>query len=632
MKKNIFCCLLLLFSINAFSQPASPQKVDSLKRVLAKLPEEGKFFMSDTARIKVLSELGEEGLKSNVDTALFLIKEMLTFSQRINYKRGALKANIILATYYKSQSLRASEYLFKALHLAEELKSYKDLISISSKIAFNYSKLNDLKSTLKYYLLHSDLCNKYGTREDYLMSLNRIAITYFDLKDYKTTLDYLFNCEKANRIIKSNKVTTSTLINIAKVYIQTKQYELALDRLKKAIDVDDGFKDRIAYISQEIAQIYLLKGNLNESLFWGKKAYDNAGEAGKILFSDIAKTLSDIYLKLNRKDLAFPYLSSYIKAKLDEDSVKNYQLNRFIILDYQSEKQLQKIQELNINAKKQRSENTYLLIGVTITILIIGVILLFYRSLFYKNKQIKAQSEIISNFNRDLEKKVQERTIDLSKANEELLKKNEEIIEALFKGQSIERKRVAVELHDNLGGTLSAIKWRLEALNGINLTEKERKIYDGILSMMKNAYAEVRLISHNMLPAEFEEKGLVEAIKKLCNDVSQSEKLYINLITHGNAEIIDKRVALELYSICMELINNILKHSEATQAEVRLTVNPENIVLTIKDNGKGILSAPATNGKGLKNIVNRLEVINGSIRFTNSVNWSTEIIIEIKLN
>ncbi|RFS15360.1 sensor histidine kinase [Emticicia sp. C21] len=629
MKKYAFFLILLLCAINTFSQQIYKQKTDSLKKVLAGLSAQGVSFASDTIRIQVLCELGEKGLKENVDSSLLLLKETLTYSQKINFKRGILKANIILADYYKSQSLRASEYLFKALHIAEDLKSYKDLIKVYLMISFNYTKLDDLTNALKYCKLHSDLCNKYGTKEDYLMSINNIAITYFEQKDYEKTLEYLNKCELANRLVKSNKVTTATLINSAKVYMQTQQYDLALERLKKAINIDDGYKDRITFIAYEISQIYLLKGDLNAALFWGEKAYDNRETADNMVVAEISKNLSDIYVKLNRKDLAFSYLNSYIKARLYEDSIKNYQLNRFIILDYQSEKQLQQIEGLNIKTEEQKNENTILAIGIITTIIIIAVILLLYRSLFYKSRQIRSQKAIIENFNKDLERKVQERTQELSKVNEELVKKNEEILEALFKGQSIERKRVAIELHDNLGGTLSAIKWRLEALNGSNLTEKERNIYDGILGMMKNAYAEVRLISHNMLPAEFEEKGLVEAIRKLCKDVNQSGKLHINLISKGDFQNLDKRIALELYGICMELINNILKHSEATQAEVRLTIDDKQNTLIIKDNGKGISSTSATNGTGLKNLKARLEAINGKVDFKSSKLWTTEIIIEI---
>ena len=630
MKKYTVYYFILLLSIDGFSQQKPNQKADSLKSILAKLPAQGVSFAHGTMRIKVSCELGEEEIRANVDSASFLVRDMLTFSQKINYKRGALKASIILANYYRNQSLRASEYLFKALPIAQELKSYKDLIRVYQMIAFNYSKLNELDSTLKYYRLHSALCKKYSSKEDYLMSVNNIAITYFKLKDYKKTLGYLYACEKENELLKSNKVRAVTLINIAKVFTQTKQYNRALERLMKAIDVNDGFKDRVSFVSYEIARIYLQKNDLDSALFWGKKAYDSIDATNKLLVAEVTKTLSDIYLKLNRKDLAFPYLNGYIHAKLDEDSVKNYQLNRFLNLDYQSEKQQEKIQELNLSTQKQESQNAILVIVLITTMTIIAVILLFYRSLFYKNKQIHSQKTIIENFNKDLEAKVQERTLELSKANEELVTKNEEIIEALFKGQTIERKRVAVELHDNLGGTLSAIKWRLEALNGSNLTEQERKIYDGILNMMKNAYAEVRHISHNMLPAEFEEKGLIEAIRKLCKDVSQGGKLQIELISKGNAQKIDKRIALELYGICMELVNNILKHSEATQAEINLTTGKQNIVLTIKDNGKGILNAPASNGKGLKNLQARLETIKGNASFSSSASWSTEIIIEIE--
>lgn len=130
--------------------------------------------------------------------------------------------------------------------------------------------------------------------------------------------------------------------------------------------------------------------------------------------------------------------------------------------------------------------------------------------------------------------------MELQVANDELIMKNQEILEALTKGQTIERKRVALELHDNLGSTLSALKWRLETINGDNLNEKERKVYAGIVDMMKNAYAEVRLISHNMLPVELEERGLFEALNKFINDINISDKLNIKLVIDKKLIISDK--------------------------------------------------------------------------------------------
>ena len=268
--------------------------------------------------------------------------------------------------------------------------------------------------------------------------------------------------------------------------------------------------------------------------------------------------------------------------------------------------------------------NNLLLVGIGAFIFFVGVLWYNIKLLQKKNIQIENQkTEILSvkdkleDLNNLLEKKVKERTKDLQKANEGLVRKNQEITQALYRGQTIERKRVAVELHDNLGGTLSALKWRLEALNKDNLSVKEQKIYDGILNTMKNAYNDVRLISHNLLPSEFEENGLFGAIKNLIDEINQSKKLKIDLYIEDGIEITNQKTALELYSICMELINNILKHSQASHAEVIFKMDKQNLLLKIKDNGIGI-SNEQSNGMGMKNIHSRLESLNAKYEILNS--------------
>jgi signal transduction histidine kinase len=214
---------------------------------------------------------------------------------------------------------------------------------------------------------------------------------------------------------------------------------------------------------------------------------------------------------------------------------------------------------------------------IGLLVLLIGASWLWFNrlELSKKNKQIYTQSLEISkayaqleDFNKTLEQKVDQRTHELKQANIELQQKNEEILTALFEGQTLERKRVASELHNNLGSMLSAMRYRLQILDKEKLSGKEQKVYDSILEMMGTAYAEVRLISHNLLPAELEKKGLKGAIEKLIGDINLGQKLIIDLQMDDDILPKNKRFELELYSICLELINNIIKHAEATQASV----------------------------------------------------------------
>ena len=103
--------------------------------------------------------------------------------------------------------------------------------------------------------------------------------------------------------------------------------------------------------------------------------------------------------------------------------------------------------------------------------------------------------------------------------------KNREIEEALLRGQTLERKRMAADLHDNLGGLLAAIRTSLSALNPTDMADQEQKIYHNLLTMSKEAFAEVRYLSHNFQPDELEKQGLAEAFTRLVDKLNITQKI-----------------------------------------------------------------------------------------------------------
>lgn len=621
--------LLLLFTSNLiFAQ--QQRKLDSLNAILAKLPAENRSFAGDTLRVRVLCEMGEAQVSK--DSTILLFNKALKLCENIIFEEGRLSVNLKFAELYSEQPLKSLEYLMKTLAIAESLKEYPKQIIVTARIRNNLTKLRDFENALKYAKRHLSLCENYGSSKQLILSLNAIGNVFFDKSDYASALKYFQLCKTKNKNLGSGQIENVVLINIAKVKAALKKYDEALENLKAAMLIDDGYVDKTSFVSNEIAYIYLLQGKYKDALKYAQIAEKTSMNKNSEAFISVLKNLHDIHIKLNDKNLAYDYLQRYINLKLKEDSVKNTKLVTFLNLDYKAEKQQSQIAQLNIEKKEEENRRKLLITGILASMVIIILIMVLYFFLRKKNKFIENQNFEIEDLNKNLELKVKQRTEELSRVNEELIKKNFEITEALFKGQSIERKRVAIELHDNLGGTLSAIKWRLEALNADKLAEKEKKIYDSILGMMKNAYSEVRLISHNLLPSEFEEKGLLGAIQKLCDDINHSGKLWIKFDIDEKLEITNKKVGLELYSITMELVNNILKHSMATQAEIVLKNDSNIIDLLVRDNGIGLGSARNSNGMGLKNLKNRLNSIGGIIEIISTENWNTELIIKVLNN
>ncbi|WP_170061209.1 tetratricopeptide repeat protein [Spirosoma aerolatum] len=237
--------------------------------------------------------------------------------------------------------------------------------------------------------------------------------------------------------------------------------------------------------------------------------------------------------------------------------------------------------------------------------MLLGFVILYYR----KNRLINRQKQEIEALNHDLEDKVLARTVELKLANDQLRAKNREIEEALLRGQTLERKRMAADLHDSLGGLLAAIKTSLSALNPAKMSDREQQIYLNLLNMSKEAFAEIRYLSHNLQPDELEKQGLSQALTRLVTKLNLTQKITFRLEATELPRL-DKTAEFNLYSICIELCSNILRHSEASEADILFRRFNNELNMIVKDNGCGMNPADAT-GMGLHNIQARMDLIKG---------------------
>ena len=207
----------------------------------------------------------------------------------------------------------------------------------------------------------------------------------------------------------------------------------------------------------------------------------------------------------------------------------------------------------------------------------------------------------------------------MRRKNTELKKKNQEILDAHFKGQHFERKRVATELHDNLSSLLAATKLSIQVLDPSALPPGEQRLFQSVLDMMDTACNEVRYIAHNMMPVNLERQGLPAALDSLISKLNQTGVITFELTNIDSRLTLDKVTAFNIYSICLECCNNILRHSAATRAAIVFKATDKELHLLISDNGKGIPDTKK-DGMGIRNVNERIE----SLRGTLEVQTSTE--------
>ena len=199
-------------------------------------------------------------------------------------------------------------------------------------------------------------------------------------------------------------------------------------------------------------------------------------------------------------------------------------------------------------------------------------------------------------------------------------------LKRVLQAQEEERQRLAADLHDDLGATLSAIKRQIETASKHN-TELTQPI-----GLMKRAIRDLRDISHNLMPPDFVQLGLSEAIQETVRRVDAGSGLQIQFITHGQARRLDNEAELTIYRIATELISNAVKHAKASKVTIQLMFYPNYIILLVEDNGRGYPMAEETNhmGIGLRNIRSRVAYLDSKL-LVDSGERGTTITLEVPL-
>jgi signal transduction histidine kinase len=628
--KQILTSILLLFFIST-THAQKPSKLDSLKNVLAHLPAEGKSFASDTLRVGVLCAMGE------FENAVLSVQKMN------NDKFASISYNRIGKLMSSNKNFyRVGEILFKALFFAEKSKDELLIADSHWNIGKNYYDLKNhnlcRQHSFKAKKLYLKNYNYYGV----LNSIKLIGNSYIGEKENKKALEWYNLCMRLGNDYKINSFKPNLLGNIAIAYEQENMLDSAIIYNQKAIEeVNLNFPDNIVTKVScliEISYIYLLKKDLKTAIIYGQDALKLCDKNNLNLKSFAHRVLYKGYAGSRQFEPAFANLMAYKELRDSLELIKQDQQVKSIKSDYENELSKNKLLlQDKVIENKNFQRNFFAIVGAIFLIVAVG----FW---YTKNKIAQQKDEIelqnieiskvknsLEELNESLEEKVKIRTSELTQANLELQGKNEEIMKALVEGQTIERKRVAEELHDNIGSAISAIKWRLEALDGNNLTEKEQKIYVSILSMMSNVYSEIRLISHNLLPAELEKNGINGALQKLIDDINLSQKIHFSLVIDPEINI-DKKVELELYSVCLELINNILKHSQATKASIVFEKRENSVLLRVSDNGIGINENNSASTMGMANISKRINSIKGTVRVLESCQFQIDSPLEAESN
>ena len=549
-------------------------------------------FPQDTVLIYKYRKLATQNLHVDADKAVLYAQQILRLSQKHQWSKGKIMAYDLLCTYYiidgSYDILREIANEILIISQKENLPFYT--ANAKRFLGETHAEYKQFDAALSNFQSAYKIYNTLKLDSAKAVTLENIGNFYREKLEYPEAIRYYDQAYKSFEKVGSQWGMASVLQNRGYLYVRNNE----LDKAEKYVT-------RALLIFQKLNNRFGILNALNDlgNVYYSQKRYKEAIETELE-----ALKLSKLYHSSRQTNWALICLYKAFKG-LDNDKQSLYYLEQVdyirrtrhierVAREYNMYKLIYENQQMDseIQRKIIQEQNTIQSVLIGFLVLIVA----FSAFLWFNNKKLR--------------------------------RKNAAIKEALIQGQTIERKRVAAELHDHLGGTLASLNWYLYGMDKKLLSEEEQKIYQSVHQMVGAAYREVRSLSHNLMPVELEENGLVVALQRLIGKLNENNSIQFRFDVEGLDKRLDKKVEFELYSILLELTNNILKHSKADKAEISLRESVRTIHLTISDNGNGI-KPNSSHGVGLRNVKNRVQSLNGKIMISNEAIPGTNIGIDI---
>jgi signal transduction histidine kinase len=224
------------------------------------------------------------------------------------------------------------------------------------------------------------------------------------------------------------------------------------------------------------------------------------------------------------------------------------------------------------------------------------------------------------------QKKMLKKQLEL---NETRARQQEEILQNTISAQEKERKRIAQDLHDEVGAMLSVVKLNVARIEKKSKEPASKELATETKTYLDEVITQVRRISRSLLPPSLEKLGLYFALEELANWINKSEHLKIECWKSGEQFRFNNKNELAAFRIVQELLNNAIKHSGANLINInaRFSIN-NNLMISITDNGKGFnIEEKMNTGLGLKNLESRTQIMNAKFKIKSSPGKGTTAII-----
>lgn len=225
------------------------------------------------------------------------------------------------------------------------------------------------------------------------------------------------------------------------------------------------------------------------------------------------------------------------------------------------------------------------------------------------------------------QKRLLKKELEINKIKAE---QQEEILKNTVQAQEKERKRIAQDLHDEVGAMLSVVKLNVGRIEKKVSENKPRQLAAETKSYLDDVITQVRRISRDLMPPSLEKLGLSFALEEMVTWINKSGQVKVYFSKRGEPFRFDIKKELAIFRIIQELVNNALKHSSATQISIKMRYAEKYVAISVADNGIGFeINKLKSTGLGLKNLESRSELMGAGYKLKSLPGKGTFAIIKL---
>ncbi|MDP1622810.1 MAG: sensor histidine kinase [Bacteroidales bacterium] len=645
----------LVFSVLIYAWIVLPgQSIMNRDSLIRLLP----LAKNDTNTVKLYINIGQQYETNEPETAKQYYRKAGELSKKLGYTKGVISFINNYTFILNMQGNYDSSLLLNllAVNLSKKSNDSLNLAKTLFNTGTSYRNLGEYESAVHYYEEGKQIFQKLGDEGIGAIGDDILQLLYYQMHQFTKGIQYGESSVSKLRKLDNPAMLGTSLTNLGLNYLSVENFGKASALFNEALEISIKIGDKNMEQSQymNMGDVFLKKGDFEKMKLFMDKALDLSKKLElhesqliatlglsfyfhykknyKLAEKYVSEALTLSYrfnLRIQRQRV-FAHFSALSYAMQDIKQGEYYATQSTLLGDsilsetiqkntlklekkYESEKKVNQIKQLEADKKLQqlsiRQKNTlnYFLIAGAATLLIIT--LLSYRT--FKQRQ-----------------KLQQQRIGELETQQQLI-----ATEAVLKGEEQERTRLAKDLHDGLGGMLSGIKYSFTTMKGnLVMTPENHQAFERSMDMLDSSISEMRRVAHNMMPETLVRFGLDTALKDFCNEINQSGALKINYQSIGLEGIpIDQTTAITLYRIIQELINNTMKHANATTAIVQVTKLNGQLSVTVEDDGNGFDISILNNNKGIGwvNMKNRVEFLKGKLDIKSKEGEGTSAQIEL---